>query len=44
LQVQLVVRRWSEEEWLAGRERWNALLANSNADALFLSWEWLTTW
>lgn len=26
------------------REEWNALLATSAADCLFLTWEWLSTW
>src|SRR5437867_2240264 len=26
------------------RETWNALLAESDSDCLFLTWEWLTTW
>lgn len=26
------------------REQWNCLLAQSRADTLFLSWEWLYTW
>ena len=40
----LVVRRWSTEEWQAGKTDWDALLARSDADPLFLSWEWLTRW
>src|SRR5213594_3091942 len=26
------------------REEWNELLADSDSDCLFLTWEWLTTW
>jgi CelD/BcsL family acetyltransferase involved in cellulose biosynthesis len=28
----------------AMRDEWNALLADSDADTVFLSWEWLHTW
>jgi CelD/BcsL family acetyltransferase involved in cellulose biosynthesis len=40
----LTVRRWTLAEWFASETAWNRLLAASNADALFLSWEWLTQW
>ncbi len=40
----LTLRRWSVAEWLAGESAWDGLLARSNADPLFLSWEWLTRW
>jgi CelD/BcsL family acetyltransferase involved in cellulose biosynthesis len=42
--VALTLRRWSAAEWLGSEEAWGRLLARSNADALFLSWEWLTLW
>lgn len=32
------------EEWRALAPEWNALLADSNADSLFLTWQWLDTW
>ena len=35
------VRRWTGEEFLAGREAWQQLLARSDADPLFMSWDWL---
>ncbi|MEO8062844.1 MAG: GNAT family N-acetyltransferase [Pseudomonadota bacterium] len=38
------VRRWSDEEFLANRAVWQQLLARSDADALFMSWDWLSTW
>jgi CelD/BcsL family acetyltransferase involved in cellulose biosynthesis len=38
------VRRWTVEEWLGNEIACNNLLASSSADALFLSWEWLTHW
>ena len=40
----LTLRRWSVEEWLASETAWERLLARSDADALFLSWQWLTLW
>ena len=40
----LALRRWSVAEWLGNETTWNGLLTRSNADALFLSWEWLTLW
>jgi CelD/BcsL family acetyltransferase involved in cellulose biosynthesis len=38
------VRPWSVEEWLSGGSAWDGLLTRSGADALFLSWDWLTRW
>jgi CelD/BcsL family acetyltransferase involved in cellulose biosynthesis len=40
----LTVRRWSIADWLASESDWSRLLARSSADALFLSWDWLTLW
>jgi CelD/BcsL family acetyltransferase involved in cellulose biosynthesis len=40
----LTVRRWSAADWLGSEQAWSRLLARSNADALFLSWDWLTLW
>ena len=40
----LSVRQWSLEQWLSSECEWNNLLARSSADALFLSWQWLTHW
>jgi CelD/BcsL family acetyltransferase involved in cellulose biosynthesis len=40
----LTIREWSDTEWHASAAVWNALLARSGQDALFLSWEWLTAW
>lgn len=34
----------TERELLSMRDSWNALLAESRADTLFLTWEWITTW
>jgi CelD/BcsL family acetyltransferase involved in cellulose biosynthesis len=40
----LTLRKWSMTDWLASEAAWAQLLARSDADALFLSWEWLTLW
>jgi len=32
------------EEWLGSEAEWDGLLGRSNADPLFLSWQWLTHW
>ena len=40
----LIARRWSIAEWLESEATWNGLLTHTNADALFLSWQWLTHW
>lgn len=40
----LTTRQWSNQEWLGSESAWDSLLARSNADALFLSWRWLTHW
>ena len=40
----LTLRRWSIADWLASEQAWSRLLAHSRADALFLSWDWLTLW
>jgi CelD/BcsL family acetyltransferase involved in cellulose biosynthesis len=40
----LQLRRWNVAEWLGNEAAWSRLLARSQADALFLSWEWLTLW
>jgi len=40
----LTLLRWSVAEWLDNEPVWRRLLARSNADALFLSWEWQTLW
>jgi CelD/BcsL family acetyltransferase involved in cellulose biosynthesis len=40
----LTLRRWSIADWLGSELAWDRLLARSSADALFLSWDWLTLW
>jgi CelD/BcsL family acetyltransferase involved in cellulose biosynthesis len=40
----LSVRPWTVEEWLSSESQWDELLRRSGADALFLSWDWLTRW
>jgi L-malate glycosyltransferase len=38
------LREWSEEEFESSREQWEALLEQSAADRLFMSWEWQHGW
>lgn len=38
------LRVWEEEEFLSRREDYLDLLERSDADGLFLSWEWLVEW
>jgi hypothetical protein len=38
------ISAWGTAEFQQSHDRWNALLASSGADPLFLSWEWLSTW
>lgn len=40
----LSIREWSREEWLNSELPWEALLARSGLDPLFLSWGWATAW
>jgi len=41
----LTIERIEDEaRFTAMREEWNALLGDSDADCLFLTWEWLHTW
>lgn len=40
----LSVRAWSRDEFLAGRDAWQALLSRTPADALFMSWDWVSCW
>jgi CelD/BcsL family acetyltransferase involved in cellulose biosynthesis len=40
----LQLRRWNVAEWLGNEAAWSRLLARSDADPLFLSWDWLTLW
>ena len=40
----LTLRRWSVADWLGNEAAWSRLLARSEADILFLSWDWLTLW
>lgn len=40
----LRVREWSLEEFVEGREAWNELIADSDADPLFCSHTWLLRW
>lgn len=40
----LRVRRWTSEEFFANRAQWQELLARSDADPLFLCWDWSSAW
>ncbi len=35
---------WSEAEFEQSRDSWNELLSNSDADPVFMSWDWLHSW
>lgn len=40
----LCTQLWDEDRWLAERAAHTSLLLATNADPLFSSWEWLSTW
>lgn len=40
----LTLRLWNEEEFFASKDAWNALLNVSDADPLFMSWDWQWRW
>jgi len=40
----ITIKHWDEEKFSNSQDEWNQLLANSNVDQLFLSWEWQYTW
>ncbi len=40
----LRVRMWSAEEFASARQHWQQLLAASDADPLFMSWDWQWRW
>jgi len=40
----LHIEVWNEDRWRAGRAEYEALLARSRSNRLFLSWDWLTLW
>lgn len=40
----LVVEHWGIEEFKKSRTEWNELLNKSDADPLFMSWEWIYHW
>jgi hypothetical protein len=41
---EITVKRWTEDEFHHGKERWQGLLNDSNANTLFLSWNWMHSW
>jgi CelD/BcsL family acetyltransferase involved in cellulose biosynthesis len=40
----LTVRFWSDTEFAGSRAAWDDLLGRSNADSLFMSWDWQRLW
>ena len=44
LASRLQVRSWNAEEFASSRELWQRLLAASDADPLFMSWDWQWRW
>lgn len=38
------IREWSEEEFENNRDAWEALLRTSDADPLFMGWDWQHCW
>ncbi len=42
--MDIQVTRWSERAFAEGRSAWNRLLRDSQADPLFLGWEWQYSW
>lgn len=42
--LQVSTRRLSAEEFLDSAEAWRALVRRSQADPVFLGWEWLSAW
>ena len=39
-----IIEKWNEDKFMHSRNEWNELLLRSNADQLFLSWEWQSCW
>ncbi|HUN25888.1 MAG TPA: GNAT family N-acetyltransferase [Steroidobacteraceae bacterium] len=42
--MSLELRCWSEEEFAHSKDPWDRLLAGSDADPLFMSWDWQWRW
>ncbi len=40
----ITIKQWNKEQFLTNKKEWNNLLQTSDADNLFLSWEWQYTW
>jgi hypothetical protein len=40
----ITVEQWDEEGFLGAETEWQALLGESDADPLFLSWHWMSSW
>ncbi len=39
-----LIEHWDEARFASSREEWQALLQHSDADPLFLSWDWMHGW
>ena len=37
-------RLWTAEEFAAGKVQWSGLLERSDANPLFMSWDWMWLW
>jgi len=40
----ITIQHWNKEEFKTGKTEWSTLLNTSDADKLFLSWEWQYSW
>lgn len=40
----ITIRQWNENQFKTSNHEWTTLLNSSDADKLFLSWEWQYTW
>jgi len=39
-----IATEWDEKRFLSSQNEWQNLLKNSNADHLFMSWQWMSQW
>lgn len=42
--MSILIVSWEEKEFFNSQDAWTALLARSDSDKLFMSWEWQYTW
>lgn len=40
----IVIVQWDEKKFSSSQDEWSELLARSDSDKLFMSWEWQYTW